>query len=648
MALKVEIRHLIGELPQIKSIQPVIECITNSLEEDAKMISVKFFSDVPEGGLIVDDRIVNGVEVTDDGKGFTSKNLNAFKEYKTKIKIALGCKGVGRLTWLKIFGQAKIDSVVQEDGKKIKKEFIFDDSFDFGLKPTETEMPLETLAKTRIILSDFRGEKPIYENLVEIRDKIFVELLPMLILRKEKGHEFSILFQSSHPGVEIQSIKSDELPSLESKSFEVTVGGQKEEFVLKCALPDTEDIKLLKARTYAYYCAGGRAVMTFKSKDLSVDLPLDSGEYGIFLLESKLFDQNLNDTRTKIILPDRGFFEHFSWDHINDCLRNDLSEIINKKWPDLQEEANRVKAKLASEHPHLATYIRNFSVVGKVNKSETIDVSVRYFEDAKKKIRSEYQSLLKKNKVKDEDIIKFQELADNTTEIGKQELAEYIWYRKIIIDVMQKLIDAEEKYEKTVHDLIMPRRRKDIDRVEDSNLWLLDDKFSLYQYAASDLEIKQIHSDVCGKDASDREYNDNDDRPDLAIFFSDSRDSEDDIEAVLIELKSFVVDKYDKGKGLDQLPLYAESLQRRNPKIKRIWLFLVVDKIDEEFDRYLRYSRSYTPLFSHNGMMYHNYNDALSAHITVFSMKSLVGNARARNSKFLKIVSGGKCALNAD
>lgn len=645
MALKVEIRHLVGELPQIKSIQPVIECITNSLEADAKKISVKFLSDTPEGGLYDDDRIVNGVVITDDGKGFTDENLNAFKEYKTKNKLALGCKGVGRLTWLKIFSKAKIDSVVQEGGKKIKKEFVFDENFDFGLKPSEAEMPLETLAKTKITLSDFKAEKPIYENLVEIRDRIFVALLPKLILRKEKGNEFTIIFQSSHPEVEMQSIKSDELPNLKSKNFEVTVGGHKEKFVLKYALPDSEHIKLLRAHTYAYYCAGGRAVMTFKSNELSVDLPLNSGQYGIFLLESKLFDQNLNDARTKITLPDSGFFDKFSWDHINDFLRDELSKIINIQWPSLQEEANKVKAELARKHPHLTTYIHNLSIVGKVNKSETINVAERYFEDAKKKIRSECQSLLKKHRIKDDDIIRFQELVDNTTEVGKQELAEYIWYRKIIIDVMQKLIDTDEKYEKTVHDLIMPRRTRDIDRVEDNNLWLLDDKFSLYQYAASDLEIKQIHRDVCGNDASGSEYKDNDDRPDLAIFFSDSRDSEDDLEAVLIELKSFVADKYDKGKGLDQLPLYAESLCRRNPKIKKIWMFLVVDEIDEEFDRYLRIPRSYTPMFSHNGMVYHNYNTELSAHITVFSMKSLVGNARARNSKFLKIVSDGKFAL---
>lgn len=645
MALKVEIRHLVGELSQIKSIQPVIECITNSLEADAKKISVKFLSDAPEGGLYDDDRIVNGVVITDDGKGFTDENLNAFKEYKTKNKLALGCKGVGRLTWLKIFSKAKIDSVVQEGGKKIKKEFVFDENFDFGLKPSETEMPLETLAETKIILSDFKAAKPIYENLAEIRDRIFVALLPKLILRKEKGNEFTIIFQSSHPGVEMQSIKSDELPNLKPKSFEVTVGGHKEEFVLKYALPDSEHIKLLRAHTYAYYCAGGRAVMTFKSNELSVDLPLNSGQYGIFLLESNLFDQNLNDARTKITLPDSSFFDKFSWDHINDFLRDELSEIINRQWPDLQEEANKTKATLASENPHLATYIRNFSVVGKVNKRETINVAERYFEDAKRKIKSEYQSLLKKHKIKNEDIIKFQELADNTTEVGKQELAEYIWYRKIIIDVVQKLIDAEERYEKTVHDLIMPRGTKDTDRIEDNNLWILDDKFSLYQYAASDLEIKQIHRDVCGNDASESDYKDNKDKPDLAIFFSDSKNSEDDLEAVIIEFKSFVADKYDKGKGLDQLPLYADSLCKRNPKIKKVWMFLVVDKIDEEFDRYLMVSRSYKSMFSHNGVIYYVYNPLLSAYITVFSMQSLVGNARARNSKFLKIVSDGKFAL---
>jgi hypothetical protein len=51
---------------------------------------------------------IKEIIVTDDGDGFNTKNYNAFKEYKTKNKIRIGCKGVGRLTWLKLFNKAEI------------------------------------------------------------------------------------------------------------------------------------------------------------------------------------------------------------------------------------------------------------------------------------------------------------------------------------------------------------------------------------------------------------------------------------------------------------------------------------------------------------------------------------------------------------
>ena len=126
MALTVEIDQLVNLLPQVNFYKPIIECITNSLEANSNNIAVELHSSSKEGTAFKDDRFINKVIVKDDGDGFTESNFEAFKKYRTKKKIHLGCKGVGRLTWLKIFNKAEISSSFQENGRMLQRIFVFD------------------------------------------------------------------------------------------------------------------------------------------------------------------------------------------------------------------------------------------------------------------------------------------------------------------------------------------------------------------------------------------------------------------------------------------------------------------------------------------------------------------------------------------
>jgi len=637
-ALTVEIDQLVNSLGKIRFHQPIIECITNSLEANSNNMIVELFSACKEGTAYSDDRFVNKVVIKDDGEGFSESNFKAFKEYRTKKKIHLGCRGVGRLTWLKIFKKAEIQSVLREDGKILKKVFIFDEDFDYSSEQTISEMPSNTKAmETSVTLFELKDESnSIPENVEKIRDVVFIELLPKLLLL---NRNFSITFKSEHPEIKIQRITSSDLPKLEEEKFDIQINSQKQTFILRYNLYDGESDKTVKHKTHAYYCANKRAVETFESKGLTVNLSLDDKQYGIFLLESKLFDDRVNDSRNKIVIEDGWLFDgKLSWDYINESLRPILTKIIYKKWPKLKEEAEKDKVSLAEENPHLTSYIKKFNVVGRLHKPEALQKAEKDFEHAKKRVRQKYKDLLGRHKIKDENIQAFQQLAANTTEIGKQELAEYIWYRKVVIDVMEKLLATNERQEKVIHNLIMPMKTTDKERTEDNNLWLLDDKFSLYQYAASDLEIKEIYKDVCGEDIPEGENKDEKDRPDLCIFFSDSQKSSDDLEAVIIELKAFTADKYDKSKGLDQLPLYAHSFRKRHTKFKKFWVYLIVDEIDDEFRRLLTVSRNWKRFFCHNGEVYLQYNEEISAYLSVLTASALTANAKARNHKFLEIV----------
>jgi hypothetical protein len=634
-SLSVPIDQLINSLGYVKFYQPVIECITNSLEAGSKNIDVEIFSAPREGTAYKDDRFINKIKLTDNGVGFTETNFAAFKEYRTKQKIHLGCKGVGRLTWLKIFNKAEIESIVSENNKVLKKEFVFDEKFDISTEPDETELSSNTkVPQTSVTLSGLKDEnESVPEDLEKLRNMVFVELLPKLLLLQIK---FTITFRSNQAGVKLKTIKSSDLPDLKTEKFSINEKLGKYDFTLRYNLSNGEAHENISHKTYAYYCAHDRAVETFESKNLSVNF--SDNKHGIFLLQSNLFDNHINDLRNKIIIDDESLFDQLSWDKINDYLRPVLCKVVYEEWPELEQQAEKDKAALAEDNPHLTRYIKSFNVVGQLEKKEALHYAEKRFEHAKKQVRQKYKELLLEHKIEEQHIQEFQKLAASTTEVGKQELAEYIWYRKVVIDVMEKLLATKERQENVIHNLIMPKKTTDKERTEDNNLWLLDDKFSLYQYAASDLEIQQIYKDVCGEDIREEKNADSKDRPDLCIFFSDSQKSADDLEAVIIELKKFTADKYDKGKGLDQLPLYADSFKRRHPKFKKFWVYLVVDEIDKDFRRLLIKSRNWKPFFCHNGETYLQYNEETNAYLSVLTAKALAANAKARNHKFLEII----------
>jgi len=640
--LTVPIDQILSSLGHIKFYQPLIECLTNSLEANAKNITVELDSSEMEGRFN-QIKYVKRITVTDNGDGFTQADFAAFKDYRTKNKIHLGCKGVGRLTWLKIFDKAEIQSVVRENGKVLKKNFVFDENFNIASLPNEIEISTDTKKiGTSVILSGLRDEESsVPEDIKKLRDDILIELLPKLLLMNRK---FVITFRSNRPGIEIQIIKSSDLPQLLEIPFEIKTKDSIEKFVLKYVLSNGAPNEPLLPRTHAYHCANRRAVETFESKDLTVNLSAHDKRFGVFLLESSYFDKHVNDVRNKIEIQDDSLLDGIiSWDHINEKLRQILTKLIYDKWPALEQEAEKDKDSLAEEHPHLSSYIKKFNVVGRIEEKEAVQAAEKHFEKAKKLVRQKYKELLQKHHIKEENIEEFHKLAANTTELGKQELAEYIWYRKVIIDMMEKLLGREEDQESVIHNLIMPMKTNDKERIEDNNLWLLDDKFSLYQYAASDLEINQICDDVFHELYPDETIYDDKDRPDLCIFFSDSKASSDDLEAIIIELKKFTAKKFDKAKGLDQLGFYANAFSRRNPRFKKFWVYLVVDKVEPDFETLLNI-RGYQRFFCQNGTAYLHYIELNGArvHLSVFTMSALTANAKARNHKFLEIVKSAK------
>lgn len=67
-----------------------------------------------------------GFSVEDNGVGFTLDNMSSFETLDTDYKASLGCRGVGRLLWLKAFDKVSVQSAYRvEDGALALRQFKF-------------------------------------------------------------------------------------------------------------------------------------------------------------------------------------------------------------------------------------------------------------------------------------------------------------------------------------------------------------------------------------------------------------------------------------------------------------------------------------------------------------------------------------------
>jgi hypothetical protein len=205
-----------------------------------------------------------------------------------------------------------------------------------------------------------------------------------------------------------------------------------------------------------------------------------------------------------------------------------------------------------------------------------------------------------------------------------------------IVEQLKTMLKNKEESEKVIHNLFMEKYTDDnYFNIGKNNLWLLDDRFTSYSYAASDKRIKEVLHAV-NLDAGTESDGD---KPDIALFFSQDPVNKTGLKSVLIELKSFdngpKADR-DKYAGVQQLIDYIVAFQTKED-IKEIWAFLVTD-VDDKFAARLKRNK-YTPLFSTERPIYHQYYDDMKASIYVIGAKTLILDAEARNRVFIEIIN---------
>lgn len=627
-----EIKRIVDEdiSNRVTQFDVLFEAITNAVHANATEITCALGSSdnpIKENEIEIIVKKVETITVSDNGDGLTDANYDSFCKYRSEYKKALGCKGVGRFVFLKVYNFANYKSTLKETQEE--RNFKFDFEFDTdnlkksvtdSIQSNYTEISLTSLSP-HYLNFDRHIDRRIELDLELIKEKVLLNLIPTLFFYKKKGKNINIKFIDKTTSSEA-SITSKDVPDFVENKFTIKDWSSKEySFVLNHKIQNTE------GRLYAFYCANNRTVCEFSDKDFKLSLPY--GYSGFLLLESTYFDSRVNHERNDLsIFPVRtDAFSTLSWEMINEELKKVITQIVKEGIPKTEQLNKEKISELYEERPYLINYIEesDIDIAGFLDKSQLIEKAKKRFDTAKEKVLNNSGN----EEFTDSELQEAIELAQN-------ELVSYINDRVQIIERLKKLVNKKERVESIIHNLFMEKHTNDdYFCIGKNNLWLLDDRFTTYSYAASDKRIKEVLKEINIEAGETKIPND---APDLSLFFSHNPNNQERLKSVLVEIKPFdYQSKPDRKKfaGIQQLVDYVEAFKNKE-KINEIFAFLITDIDSKLADRLEK--DDYKPLFSTENPIYFRYYQKIGISIFVISASTLIKDAEARNKVFLDII----------
>lgn len=628
----------------------VIEAVVNSIQaaetpRDA-IINVRVIYENVQKDLFTDKVTsapkgnVKAFEITDNGHGFMENNLDAFDELYTECKKELGCKGIGRITWLAIFDHVEVESYCEYAGKRSKVTFRFDEDNEITDKKIEPSDVTENRTQVRLV-----GVHSDYTDKIRTN----AEKLAGLIL----DHCLSYYISGNYPDIRVQDVDGTYSVSelFTDRHYEVTKDELKvmdTEYSISHLLSKSTKTK---SGAYSYYCANGRVVT--ENTLLNGVKPADSEEqyYSYILyLSGHYLDDNVSTDRLAFSIPSRTQLHDEGVPTLED-----LEEAVEEKArsflaPIMQGYENKCKQRAASyikDHPEFKYVLSNRpQIISEVTPNAKSDDLYRLFNKTYAELESEYIFDFEKAATgsfdwkSDDERILFLKKIDETQQAV---LAKYMSHRKYIIDLFEKQLriyqdaDGKMKYaeEDKIHDILMPMKTvSDKMTFTNCNMWMIDERLNYFAYTAAAYSDKKFKSFL---------KVDDDRRPDICIF-SDKRG--DQIHAVtIIELKR--PDRTDKD-VLEQVKDYVKGIKNgelkdyhgRPAKVSDdvvFYCYVLCDIDEKRYGEYLE-DEEFSRIYS--GRSYYRWFPKISAHIEFIDFDHLLNDTKVRNAIFFNLLNG--------
>lgn len=501
-------------LPKKSALFPLFEAIVNSIHaideriesdddyslEDSK-ITISLIRS-PQGNLDGSKPEIIGFQIEDNGVGFNTKNYESFLTLDSEYKIAKGCKGIGRLIWLKAFSSVRVESVFVEKNKSYLRQFTFnvDGLFNESLQDVEhfaptTKVTLQNIGKD--YLASISKTTDTIAN--KIIDHCFWYFLReggapnIVICDGDDNVNLNAKFEYSNSAeISCENIKINDI------DFELTHINLKEDSPYS---------------NKALYGAANRLVLAEnlepRIQGLYGDLEKDGETFSyVCFVSSKFLTDNVAPERLGFNIPEKkedGTFDDISLEEIKDAVVLSVSKHLSQYLREnLQRTEDRIINFVNTQEPRYRSIVKHLTSEDKAFNPSIRDSQLelrlhKRLMELERQLMAEGHNLMHDDNINSEDYQKrLNDYLVKACDSKASDLANYVAKRKVIIDLLERALELQDygKYsrEETIHRLIMPMRQTSdsIPTEEYANLWLIDERLAFHTYLASDKTIKSM------------------------------------------------------------------------------------------------------------------------------------------------------------
>lgn len=514
-------------LPVSSSLIPLFEAVVNSIHaiEEATLpmsqgrISVQVLRGTQQS-LDLEDHTskegtpskepIVGFRITDNGIGFNDDNIASFRTLDTEHKVCKGGRGVGRLLWLKAFKRVKIESVYELTEKtKSKRTFTFNPTHGVKDEVREDVGP-ESQRLTTVHLDGFekRYRDASLKTAPSIANALFEHCL-WYFVREGSAPEVVL-----HDGEETVSLNDVYDAHMASSAVTETIPIKNRDFTLT-------HIRLSStSRPHAIaLCAASRLVT---EESLAGKIPglfgkLEDGTTQfvyVCYVASDFLDEAVRPERTGFdiseevgeIFADKDISLNDIRDAVIQRAATHLAEYLAQN---LEASKRRVEAFVSQKAPRYRPILSRIpddklGIDPGISDKELELTLHKYLAEIEGKLLTEGQEIMSPKEGEEyEDYQKrLEEYLKAAEDIKKSDLANYVFHRKVILDLLSKAIqkDGNGKYarEDLIHNLIMPMRTdSNQTRPADCNLWLIDERLAFHDYLGSDKALAAMPITGC-------------------------------------------------------------------------------------------------------------------------------------------------------
>lgn len=502
---------------------PIFECVANSIHaiEDRGVrrisdgsISV-YIQRVSQEDLFDDADVslaspIISVEVIDNGIGFTDDNFNSFKELDTNWKRKRGCRGIGRLLWLKAFRKVEVNSFYRDtSGKAKKRSFTFDREREVDNVHEEPLDGNKFTYRTSVLLKDFIYNDKKTKKTSTIASEMLKHFL-WYFMRPEGAPEIIVKDNLMDEPVCLNSLYEEQISKgIKKEHIEIK---HQDFYVYHIELSCTSS----PINASLLYCAEDRIVKKVNlEKNIQGYFGKTEDEKGqrgyACIITSQYLDKHVLSDRTGFDIEDEpsDFLpESLSYKSINEAVFLRISKYL-KSTIEHNKKAGikRVKdyvEKRAPRYKFLLSKMESGNIyINPAFTEKELDSALHaeLFKAEQEVIKEGHELLSVPQELTKEYYNKLSGYMEKAGELKQSDLAAYVARRRVILDLLERLLkrksDGGYYNEEFIHSLIMPMRKESTEIFSDQeNLWIIDERLTFHHYLASDKTISSYPINV--------------------------------------------------------------------------------------------------------------------------------------------------------